>query len=185
MTPEQAKSLLDRLLRRAYPTEFQRAEIARLQRLLGLPVEHGPGYARHLVRVAQRRSLEREIREIRENRAVPPRELPPIRPRGGPYIYRRIVELGEPDARRNHRFYHVIRVDSPVSLTGRALEEAFRIEILFFRRDIHYGGELWYVTPEQAYRSIDHYAPENPLYTYEEDLFPDYDYDYESEAFNS
>lgn len=44
--------------------------------------------------------------------------------------------------------YHVIRVDSPFALSGAALEEAFRLAIIDFRRLIRYSGPIWYANEQ-------------------------------------
>ena len=164
LTPQE-RQLLDRLLRRAHPTELQREVITRLQLKAGVPVEPGPAARAYRERV-QRGRVQR-IREL----ATIINHLAQPGPSQFPYTYRRIIEV-LPRGGRHRRLqrFRTIRVDWPTPLSGPALEEAFRLAIIEFRRLVHYAGPIWYVTPQEAGQAApDHYAPPLGVYDYEDD----------------
>ncbi len=158
MTPQE-RALLERLLRRAHPTELQRELIARLQTKAGLPIEPGPAAARYR-RIVEARRIERARLSI-----LGPAGEPTLR-----YSYARIIEMIPRTGRGRIGRFNIIRVDSPVPLVGAGLEEAFRLAIKDFRRLVRYGGPLWYANPEEeGLRLPDRYV--EPLDYYAEDYF--------------
>jgi hypothetical protein len=152
MINPQERQLLDRLLRRAHPTQLQRELIARLQAKAGLPIAPGPAEVRYQ-EILRRRREEREriIREIEEvTREAPRRRGVLGEARGGAgfrYHYTRIIEVIPRYGRGRLSRYNVIRVDSDVPLAGADLEEEFRLAIQDFRRLRRYVGPAWFVSP--------------------------------------
>ena len=159
MLTTQESQLLSRLLARAHPTALQRELIARLQAKGGLPIVPGPAAARVRERI-ERTRLERA------------RDLTVLGGPGsvGPYFYRRMVEVLPRGGRSRRSRFHVILVDSLIPLSGAALEEAFRLRLIDFRRLIHYAGPMWYVSPVDVGREPpEFYVP--PAEYYDEDYF--------------
>lgn len=171
------QALLDRLRRVPHPIPIQIATIARLQRKESLsPIEYAE------ILAERRAATQATLARLREAVNLPPPRVTPAERRreriraeeeritrreyirvgvlgvGGeppiyPYVYRRLIEIvPRRGGRRRAGRVHVIRVDSPVPLTGRALEEEFRFAIEDFRRLIRYTGNIWYVTPREVGR---------------------------------
>ena len=173
------RALLESLLRqyRTDPYNFPDSAVAQINRLLA--------QSREAVQEVQREFNLPPVRRVARNpltgryESLEIRGGEPISP--GYYVYRRIIESEIPVDGRTIR---LIRVASPMPLSGRRLELAFEEEIRRVRDLIRYSGPLWYVSPESIGRPPPPgYVPFNPLGRYYDD-YEDMEFDFDLEGEN-